>query len=253
MRFVRFWMLLFCLLASSAFGQKIVLATGEFPPLNSESLKHFGLIPKIVTEAFALEGVEVEYQFYPWARAYRLSADGEVDGTAQWYLSEEREAEHFYSDPLMSEDVVWFHLKSHPFEWDGLDSLQDLEIGAIYGYTYTPEFYQAIEDKKLSVDFVSTTQQNFDKMLAKRIDIYPESIDAGYYKIFKTYPIETAMLFTNNPKPFMSTHSYLLLSRKIEGNDLLMEKFNRGLKELRDTGRYDELLLESRQGAFFIK
>jgi len=50
-------------------GEAIRLTTGEFVPFTSKSLKYNGVISRIVTEAFALEGGEVEYGWYPWKRA----------------------------------------------------------------------------------------------------------------------------------------------------------------------------------------
>jgi len=49
--------------------EKIRIATGEYEPFLSENLKHNGVGLRIIREAFALEGGEVEYGWYPWKRA----------------------------------------------------------------------------------------------------------------------------------------------------------------------------------------
>jgi len=83
---------------NNIYGETVRLSTSDYPPYNSEILKHYGLIPRIVTEAFRLEGIDVEYEFFPWKRSYLASAAGDFHGTLQWYYSPEREKEHYYSD-----------------------------------------------------------------------------------------------------------------------------------------------------------
>lgn len=39
----------------------------------------------------------------------------------------------------------------------------------------------------------------------------------------------------------------MLLSREVPGNDELMQRFNRGLNQLRDSGRVSQYLLEIQQ------
>ncbi len=41
--------------------ETIRLTNGEWIPFLSEDLKHYGVISRIVKEAFALEGMKVEY------------------------------------------------------------------------------------------------------------------------------------------------------------------------------------------------
>ena len=76
----------------SARAEKAIrLTTGEWAPYISEKLEHFGLVSRIVTEAFALEGVKVEYIFLPWKRAYQEALIGKYDGSAVWTRNSERE------------------------------------------------------------------------------------------------------------------------------------------------------------------
>ena len=64
--------LLFILSACPLRAETIVLTTGEYPPFNSVFIKHQGLMPRIVTEAFRVEDIDVLYKFYPWKRAYQI-------------------------------------------------------------------------------------------------------------------------------------------------------------------------------------
>lgn len=229
---------------------EITLSTGEYPPFNSSQFRHGGFIPRIVTEAFRRQGIRAKFKFYPWIRAYELSKAGLVDGTAQWYESEERKRYHIYSDPIFQETAVWFHLKEKDFDWTDLSSLKGLRIGAVRGYTYTREFYDMVESGQLHVEFVGDDEQNYKKLLARRIDIVPEVLDVGLYLINRTYPPETAQLFTQHKKPFFTSNTYLLMPREKEHSAALISLFNKGLAELREEGLIEEYLLESREGRY---
>ena len=60
----------FALVANLSFAEKITLANGEWAPYLSKGLKHSGYMSHIVSEAFAEEGIEVEYVFLPWKRGF---------------------------------------------------------------------------------------------------------------------------------------------------------------------------------------
>lgn len=51
-------------LSSLANSETVRLANGEYPPYCSEHLPHYGIWSHIVTEAFALKGLTVEYEFF---------------------------------------------------------------------------------------------------------------------------------------------------------------------------------------------
>ena len=79
----------------------VQITTEEYAPFTSENLKRYGVFNHIVSEAFRLEGIEVEYQFFPAARSFSLAKDGKVDGTTPWAKRKGREIDFFYSDPIL--------------------------------------------------------------------------------------------------------------------------------------------------------
>ncbi|MCP4687520.1 MAG: amino acid ABC transporter substrate-binding protein, partial [Desulfobacterales bacterium] len=118
MHFTRKILLLLFLLCFASVGfaeETITLTNGEWPPYMSERLEHHGVVSRIVVEAFALEGVRVEYSFFPWIRALSLAKAGAFDGSVVWWKTPEREKDFFFSDPVLDVRYVFFHLKSNPF------------------------------------------------------------------------------------------------------------------------------------------
>ena len=90
------------------------------------------------------------------------------------FVAGERAQEHFYSDSLLEETAVWFHLKGTQFDWKKLEDMAGLRIGAVRGYTYTKRFYELIEQGVLQVEFVADDEQNYRKLMLGRIDVVPE-------------------------------------------------------------------------------
>ncbi|MCP4294729.1 MAG: hypothetical protein GY786_03900 [Proteobacteria bacterium] len=79
------WILgMFIVLSFSTVGYSeeiIRITNGEWPPSLSKDLKYYGVGSRTVAEAFALEGIKVEYGFFPWGRFYRYAKRGDWDGS----------------------------------------------------------------------------------------------------------------------------------------------------------------------------
>ncbi|MBA3530656.1 MAG: transporter substrate-binding domain-containing protein [Ardenticatenales bacterium] len=226
----------------------IRLTNGEWPPYLSETLPHKGLASRIVTEAFATQGFTVEYGFFPWPRALSLAQEGAWDGSAVWFKNAEREKDFYFSEPVMDSQYVFFHLKSYPFEWEEMEDLAEVRIGATLEYDYGEAFTQAEEAGIISVERIPADEQNFSKLLGGRIDVFPLDLEVGLSMLRKNFTPEEMEQITYHPLPIRSDPGYLLLSRKVEGNAELIDVFNAGLEELRANGQLQQFVEESRQG-----
>lgn len=225
----------------------IRLTNGEFPPYLSETMPEYGIASQIVTEAFALQGVTVEYGFFPWARSLALAQEGTWDGTLIWTKNEEREKDFYFSDMVVSGNAVFFHLNSYSFNWDSFEDLKGLRIGGTLEYNYGEEFKAAEEAGVFTVERVPADIQNFEKLLAGRIDIFPMTQEIGQHLIQQSLLPEQVAQITFHPKAVHSEPAFLLLSRQVEGNEEMMRLFNLGLQELRDSGRLQEIIDETLQ------
>lgn len=153
------WLLLCGLLLLPAGGharEPLVLSLIEYPPLSSAALNGFGIAPAIVRAAFEKTGIPVTYQFYPPARAFTMAKTGQVGGLVGWVRSDEREQWFVFTDSFFEAPLVFFHLKSIPFDWKTYDDLTDLRIGITVKNYYGPEFHTAMDAGKLLVDEAPT-------------------------------------------------------------------------------------------------
>jgi polar amino acid transport system substrate-binding protein len=135
------WILILgCGVASAQTSKTIRLTNGEWQPYLSEDAPHHGFASHIVTEAFALVGVEVEYGFFPWKRSFKLAKEGTWDGSVVWVDSDERREYFLYSDPVVPSKMAFFHLKGSDFDWNSYEDLKGIRIGGTLEYAYGKEF-----------------------------------------------------------------------------------------------------------------
>lgn len=222
--------------------ETVKLATGDWPPFHTADRKDKGIMSRVVTEAFAQEGVTVQWKFFPWERAKRVALSGEFDGSASW--EPDNLPGFHYSDPTFTSNYVFFYLKSKPFDWKNVADLKGKNIGATIGYGYGNDFDSAEKDGSIKVERADSDETNYKKLMAGRIDIFPNDPIVGYIQIAQTLGKDKVALFETHPKSLRTYSFHLVLNTKNPKNKTLMEKFNAGLKKLKASGQYDSILKE---------
>lgn len=226
--------------SKQALSQELTIAVGDWPPYLSENLKHNGIVGHLLSDVFSEAGYDVTLTFFPWPRAYSAAKIGKQNMTGVWMHKPEREKDFYYSDPVLNEQFVFFHLKTTQFNWDTLDDLKGMVIGGGSEYSYGTEFDNALEAGLISIERVPTKLQNWRKLLLGRIAVYPEELNVGYSSLKQHYPQDKADFFTHHPKPLLNNLSYLLFPKSSSKSLQLIKVFNKKLKEFRESGRYDQ-------------
>ena len=207
------------------------ISAGEWPPYLSRDLPEQGVVAHLIRDLFRAEGYCVRFKFLPWPRAYAEAAAGKEAATAIWMHKPEREADFLYSDALLDEQFVIFHLRSRPFDWQTLDDLRGLRLGGGLEYSYGPEFDAAIADGRLQMERVSSDQQNFDKLLRGRIQLYPQEINVGYFSLRQSFTPQQIEVITHHPKVLLKNQSFLLFPIARPESNALRNQFNRRLAD----------------------
>ncbi len=236
---------LLCLLffaASASNAEQIRLTTGEWPPYQSELLEHGGVATRIVTEAFEMEGLTVEYGYFPWKRSLKLAETGKWDGTFLWFDTPKRRQLFFISEPIIEARYVLFHLKDLKFDWKSAADLSAYTIGGTLGYDYGQAFQSAEADGTLAVHRKPSDLENFSQLVKGHIQLFPCDQSVGYTLIQSAFPPNIAAGITHHTKPLKVATHHLLLSRKVKGNERRLHKFNRALQSLKDDGKLDRYL-----------
>ncbi len=229
-------------------SKKVVrLAVEEYAPFTSEKLPGKGLLSIVVREAFELEGISSEITFYPGSRAFNEALTGSSDGTYNWADREERHKHFYYSDWLMvAEKELFFFKKGHKFRWDAkkqdYSELAGKSIAANIGYNYGVKFQEAEKNKIINVFRVSTMEQAFSMLLAGRVEMYIHFDMVGRHFVNNNLTAEQKsqvddILAFDRP----TEYDYVLFSRKAKNGKYFLEAFNRGLKKLKESGRYEQI------------
>ncbi len=235
----------FGLVANLACAEKITLANGDWAPYMSKDLKMHGYMSHIVKEAFASEGIEVNYVFLPWKRGFEGAKAGKYQGSLIWGFNEERAKDFLFSDPVAQLGTSLFHLKSKAFDWSAPDDLKGFKLGGVVGYAYGVE---DLEKKGIvKILRISSAEANYQKLASGRIDIVLEDTEVGHGLVSK---LGLASKVTAHPKTLKPRKYSVIISKKVANAQHLLETFNKGLKTIKADGRYDKFVEASRRGEY---
>ncbi|NOI66731.1 transporter substrate-binding domain-containing protein [Vibrio sp. 99-8-1] len=237
-------------------AQKIFITNGEWAPYMGKQLKEGGIVSHIITEAFAAVEIEVEYGYFPWKRSYRYAVNGVGESnrrwhaTAAWYYAEKREKDLRYSDMVYEANEVMFYLKSNPVVWNSDSDLQGKRIG---GTDYSPyPNLEPLRDKGI-IKIIRSGEDDvqMQRLFFRNIDAVVVMKEVGLYYMAENLSNKDMSEVAYVEQSISKRHLYLLFSHKVEENQVLLEKFNRGLRIIRLSGRYSEIVKEFENGRYW--
>jgi polar amino acid transport system substrate-binding protein len=241
-----------CCIADARSAGVVRFANGEYPPYCSEALPHHGVWSHLVEEAFALEGFTVVYDFVPWKRAITLVGNGERDGTLAFSKTANREQMVRFSEtPLGTLTVRFYYRKDRPFDWAKVEDLKGYRIGLMQGYATADEM-EALnqEGLGLTLDYATTEVLNFKKLLAGRIDIFPAVETVASKILHEGFSLDQVSAIATHPLPWKAKQLFVVFPKNSERGEQLAQAFERGMKKLKDNGRYDEMLRDFQNGKY---
>ena len=231
----------FFFLSSSASSKTLKIGTGEYTPFLGKNIYKQGFVNHIVAEVFEKAGYKVKFKYFPWARSYVETKRGKVDISTYWYANEQRKKENFLSDPVTSEELVFFYSKTNPMKsWKNLRDLKGLRIGVTRGYTYTKEFWDLGKKGIFKLDVTKADINNFKKLIRGRIDIFPAGKVPGLEIIRKTFAPGIADSIDFNSKPLTAVNGYVLFPKVLKDSKKLQGIFNKGLAKMKKNGTYEK-------------
>lgn len=222
---------------SVTFADQITVATNDWVPYNTKD--GGGLVDEIVKEAFALVGHEVTYVVLPWARAYDSVKAGDSDITYPWSFNEDRNKEITYNEtPLVVNRSIFWFKEGTNFSWSDFSDLNNYSIGAMIGYGDT----DILKANNIEVQETKDELTNLKKLLAGRIDAFAMNEVVGNQIIKQNLSAaEQSQLKTYPENPLVQSNMHAVFSPNARGEKLAAD-FDKGLKMLIDSGRYDEIL-----------
>jgi polar amino acid transport system substrate-binding protein len=171
----------------------------------------------MLRKVFAAQGYDVDYQLLPWKRALEDARVGLIDGVIGATI---HEAAGFVipEETLGPARMVLFSLKTNPWNYDGVGSLEQIRISAILGYDYGKTLNEYIEKNRHDperVDMmggVNAFEKNLFKLQRGTVDAIPANPvvfeaqvrllgkDPGQFRKAGTLPEELPILVAFSPK-----------------------------------------------------
>jgi polar amino acid transport system substrate-binding protein len=219
------------------------IATGEFPPYADSSRAGKGIAVSIVREAFALAGHKTQFSFLPWSRAQRDTRDALFDASSHWGASAERRRDFLLSDAILTEQWVLLHRSNDPLEWDGFADLGQRRVGVTRDYTYTAEFWAAVQSKVLVTESVHNDLAGLRMLLVGRIDVLPLERSVACWLLSRHFePAQAALLMAASRPLSTDFQTHLILPPQLARSTVLLRDFNVGLAKLKASKVYADLL-----------
>ncbi|GAA0549442.1 transporter substrate-binding domain-containing protein [Rheinheimera aquimaris] len=226
-------------LPPAAQAERLKFASSNYYPHYAEDLPQQGAVTEIVRQAFLLQGIEIDVEFMPFARAYRESQQASYIGLiAAWY--DDERAEHFYySQPLYANQIVFFKRKSEQIQYRDYADIarQQLRLALVQGYLQPEGLLQSLPN----LVRVAQDEQAFQMLARGRVDLVPADKLNGLYLLQQKLPNDSDRLDYLTPA-LEQRPMYLLLSKQDPRAEALMQQFNTGLTELRHSGQYQQIL-----------
>ncbi|MBX9296676.1 substrate-binding periplasmic protein [Chromobacterium piscinae] len=241
------WAALLAAPVEAAQRLKITLSNQEWPPYMGQELPYDGILSRLVKEAFARGGVDVAFRYYPNNRTLQSARNGQVDGSFGWAPTAERKRDLLYTLPVLSARMVFYQRKSHKLDWSRWAELKGARVGVTVGNYYSDDFDAQAKNGILAVDSAPDDLVNLRKLLAGRIDLFPIDLEVGRYLIAHHFPPAQGGQLEAQNRSFWSAPLHVVIWRKHAQGKELVERFNRGLKVLQDSGDFDRLLQETRE------
>ncbi|WP_320169497.1 transporter substrate-binding domain-containing protein [Maridesulfovibrio sp.] len=242
------------LIPFSSFAGGVLVSSGEYAPYTGKDLVHGGFVNHVVEEAFHLVGVNVEFQYYPWARAFHLATIGESQAVSYVYKTKKRENEFFLSDGITGERLVLFTTKGTrlPSDWESLLDLKEYLFGVTRGFSYTDEFWDLVDRGVLKTGVAKSDKQNFMKLIKKRIDVFPADELVGYTLLRNEFAPGLSDTIRSSEKA-LAEHIGVLAFTKNKVGERLRDKFNLGLAQLKENGTYEKMYESLLNGYYTVR
>lgn len=219
---------------SFAAPKELTLAVGlAIPPYNIPETKS-GIELDIVREALKDKGYTIKPKYVPFARVKRELKDQTVDGALT--INPDSGIEAFYSDQHITCENVVISLKGNKFNIKDVNDLRGKSVLAFQDATrYLGKDFASMAKENRKYREISKQQIQINLLYSNRVDTIVLDKNIFYYHrqrndmVDTSQPIDTWHIFL--PTPF----SVAFVDEEV------MNDFNEGLKQLRKTGRYDEI------------
>ncbi|WP_269583167.1 substrate-binding periplasmic protein [Roseibium sp. Sym1] len=222
------------------------IAVGEWPPYFSEAAEGYGTYAQVVTRAFELEGIEVQYGFFPWKRALLETQEGRWPVSAGWGRTADREPYFHFCDPVLIQREQFFYSTDRPVTAKTWQDLQGLSFGIIEGAALGEDLDRLVSEGSVTISRQATLEDLIQMLAVGRVDLVMGNENVARKAISTAVPPAEAAKYLALEAIEVQWDYRVIVSKRTENGAALCERFNKGLESLRRSGEYDRLLWPER-------
>lgn len=215
---------------TAGFCADVSVATLNWAPYISKDMPKQGYVAQIIRESFSREGMDVNFNFWPWARTKDMAKRGMVEAYGPEYYAKKLENKFYISDPFPGGPAGLFCLKKDDISYDSLQDLKKYNIGVVRGYVNEKEFDAASYLKK---DPAKDDLTNIKKLFAERVDLIFCDKYVGKWLAKQNGYDPEKMKFI---KPMVQHNLYLCFPKQVQGSQNNLNAFNSGLQKIKADG-----------------
>ena len=217
------------------------IGTGDWVPYVDQGRSDGGALARLVSAIFKAAGYQVELIYYPWDRNLLMLQHGDLDAVMPYACNAARQRVSSCSEPVIKGEVVLFHRKDRPFDWQVIADLQPYSIATTLGYSYGPQFDAAQQAGLLQVQKNSKEDTGFRLLTLGRIDLHPQDRAVGYAMLRRLFSDQVRASITHHPHHLNTEPLHLLFRKDDARATQLRELFNAGLRRFAENGELERL------------
>ena len=219
----------------------LALTTGSnYAPYTDESLPQGGIVTQVVVRAFQAIHQKTSIVWLPWARGYQATMDGEFAATFPYVHTADRDAVNLYSEPLITIKSTIFARPDSGVDARHLTSFENKTLCLPVGWGIDLPFNKLVEDKRMRVERPTDLSSCARMVAVGRADLFVTDVIQGRAAMRDAGVVSGEIV--EGPRPFADVTMHLLAPRSDPKSAKMIERFNAGLKALKDSGAYDAIM-----------
>lgn len=221
----------------SVADNRVELFAIDYPPymmVDDDGIR--GIDVDVTIAAFAAVGIEATISTAPWKRILKNLEYGRIAGTLSCSMRPDRERFIAFSDPISeASQVMVFNRNTQLPAQLHFEDLKQYQVVAVEGWGIEKELTQS----GIAHHTVPDISSGINAVVFRDVDIFYNGNLTTLYRARQMGLADKVSTQRFIGKP--STPFHLCMSKAFPGTPELLEKFNQGLQQLRDSGEYQKI------------
>ncbi len=230
--------------ANIAAADKITIAADVWCPFNCEpNSEQPGFMIEVANQVFAVQGHEVNYIVMNWSRAIREAELGNINGIIGAFPGDAPDFIFPAQELSILSNTFFVHEDSN-WNYQGVDSLKQIQLVAIAGYDYGPELRDYIQQSGSEhISLLSgeghPLRRGIQMLNLKRVGAIVEADQVFWYT---AQQLGVAGNFKAAGRSSEPMKSYIAFSPALANSSNYAQILSQGIETLRASGELEEIL-----------